>query len=162
MAEFASARADFFGNLRPGRVVTGTGKGQVAAKLTKFLLVCAGGVPVWVLIDHGADLNAQDHHGATPLHMTAWAAWMNNPAYRKHSDLAHLLIEQGAEINLQDKDGRTPLYLATRLADEKFKDLLERHGAVDCSVVPAVTRGDLSMVEALVDRGCDIRFRRIQ
>ncbi|MDR1366880.1 MAG: ankyrin repeat domain-containing protein, partial [Puniceicoccales bacterium] len=72
-----------------------------------------------LLVNHGANINAQDDGGSTPLH---WAI-MPQPRYfneensdemlciYKHLNLKLLkkLIKLGADVNIEDNDGRTPL-----------------------------------------------------
>ena len=48
----------------------------------------------------GADVNAKNDGGFTPLH----AAALNG-----HKEIAELLIEKGANLNAKDRRGRTPL-----------------------------------------------------
>lgn len=55
------------------------------------------------LIAAGADVNAKNEHGTTPLHCAA---------SREHADVARLLLEAGAEVNAQAKYGWTPLHFA--------------------------------------------------
>jgi len=55
---------------------------------------------VALLLAGGADVNAQDGDGQTPLH---WAA--SNAL----NDVVNLLLERGADINARDKYGNTPL-----------------------------------------------------
>jgi uncharacterized protein len=55
------------------------------------------------LIRHGADVNAKDDDGQTPL---LFAAGSSSP------EIARLLIEEGAEVNARDIDGWTPLLSA--------------------------------------------------
>jgi ankyrin repeat protein len=56
-----------------------------------------------VLIEHGADIEAQDVHGDTPLiEATGWG----------QEDAARVLIEAAANVNAQDLTGWTPLLYA--------------------------------------------------
>lgn len=54
-------------------------------------------------IDAGADVNARDEHGDTPLHHVA--AYANNPNFVK------LLIAHGANVNALNEHGSTPLHI---------------------------------------------------
>jgi ankyrin repeat protein len=62
---------------------------------------CAACIPA--LVEAGADINAPDQDGITPL----LSAIING-----HYDAAGLLLEKGADPNLADRTGRTPLYSA--------------------------------------------------
>ena len=55
------------------------------------------------LIDAGADVDAKDERGRTPLH----AAALNG-----YSDAVKALIAAGADVDAKDERGRTPLHLA--------------------------------------------------
>ena len=64
----------------------------------------------------GADVNAKDIGGFTPLH---------HAAVNGHKEITELLIAAGTDVNAKDKEGKTPL----DKADEKpIKDLLRKHG----------------------------------
>jgi ankyrin repeat protein len=54
-----------------------------------------------LLIEAGADVNAKNEGGATPLH---WAA-----AYNKNPEILTLLIKAGADVNATAVNGSTPL-----------------------------------------------------
>jgi len=56
-----------------------------------------------LLVEAGADKEAQDNSGRTPLY---WAAWNG------HWEIAKLLIEAGADKEAKDSCGWTPLYRA--------------------------------------------------
>lgn len=56
-----------------------------------------------LLLDHGAEVNACNANGYTPLH---WAA------RRSCSLVVRLLLERGADMNILNEDGETPLDIA--------------------------------------------------
>lgn len=78
---------------------------------------------VGLLLARGADPNARDRYGNTPL----WAA-----AQAGKADLARMLIEAGADVNNRNKKGRTPLHWAvfTKRA-EYARALLDAGAEVD-------------------------------
>ena len=58
---------------------------------------------VKLLIDHGADVTAQDETQSTPLHLAA---------YHRSTQTVWLLIEHGADVAARDRSNKTPLHLA--------------------------------------------------
>jgi len=69
----------------------------------------------------GADLDAQDTDGDTPLH---------DAAMRDHKEITELLIDAGADVNAKDVNGKTPLDAAIGAPRRRPKtiDLLRKHG----------------------------------
>jgi ankyrin repeat protein len=65
---------------------------------------------VKLLLAHGADVNAKDNDGRTPLHRQA--------ARKQAHDMrvAELLLAHGTDANAKDNDGKTPLHLAAAVA----------------------------------------------
>ena len=73
---------------------------------------------VELLISEGADMNAKDIDGETPLHRAA---------ERKQTGIAELLIDKGSDVNAVGKYG-TPLDFAIRVKQTEIADLLRKHG----------------------------------
>ena len=70
------------------------------------------------LIDNGADVNAKNDEGISPLHLAAWP------------QMVELLVSRGADVNLQDESGRTPLMVLTEEAEDcDAMEVLLRLGA---------------------------------
>lgn len=73
-----------------------------------------------LLIAHGANLDARDAAGATPL-MTA--------VVRQDDALARLLVEKGGDINCPMFDGKTPLHSIIVQGDKAMAEILINNGA---------------------------------
>ena len=72
------------------------------------------------LLEHGADVNADDKGGLIPLH---------NASSYGHLDIAALLIDKGGHVNAQDKWNFTPLHEAAHKCRTQLCSLLIAHGA---------------------------------
>ena len=72
------------------------------------------------LLEHGADVNAQDKGGLIPLH---------NASSYGHLDVAALLIRYNTEVNATDRWGFTPLHEAAQKGRTQLCALLLAHGA---------------------------------
>jgi uncharacterized protein len=90
----------------------------------------------------GADLDAADPNGLTPLLM----AITNNQL-----PVAQLLVEAGADVTAADWYGRTPLWAAVEI-----RNLDMRSGAPDNGVDRAAA---LRLIESLLDKGADVNAR---
>ncbi|MDK2817926.1 MAG: ankyrin repeat domain-containing protein [Spirochaetota bacterium] len=90
-----------------------------------------------ILIINGADINARNRSGSTPLH---WAVSRNKES------LAKLLIEFGANIDSADDIGNTPLHFAINSKDELVL-LLIRAGA---NINATNKLGSTPIIEALL------------
>jgi ankyrin repeat protein len=78
-----------------------------------------------ILIDRGADANAEDTDGKTPLHLLSESRAHNCDAL----DLLWVLLKRGVVVNRQDKNSETPLLLAMGRGWLKFARILLEHGA---------------------------------
>ena len=106
-----------------------------------------------LLISHGANVNAKDKLGRTPLHLTS-----------DNVDLAELLIEKGANMNARDRNDQTPLDYNSRHSNTKnIQDFLRKNGGltvkelIDASMLrEAVRNGDLQKVKQAMANSLDI------
>ena len=69
------------------------------------------------MIDNGADVNATDYVGDTPLHVVAFSRIGSR---REKEETSQILILSGADLDAESKVKDTPLDL------EFFKDLKKR------------------------------------
>ncbi len=76
---------------------------------------------VSLLLRHGANVNAVSKSGETPLHIVA-AEW-------ERTDVLKILLENGADTTLKDRDGDTALDIAKHREDPAKVKLLRKFGA---------------------------------
>jgi ankyrin repeat protein len=82
------------------------------------------------LLQKGADVNARDASGRSPLALTATRA--SGIFARRRLPMAQFLIEKGAEINAADRNGSTPLLRAVKAGDAALMAaLLEKGAAIE-------------------------------
>ncbi|MHC4664879.1 MAG: ankyrin repeat domain-containing protein [Planctomycetota bacterium] len=88
-----------------------------------------------ILIDSGADVDARDHFGYTPLFLATNRPYFRHPpsetTVKAHKELVAMLIAKGADINTKCGDGDTPLHNAVRTSSRNFPvvELLIKSGA---------------------------------
>jgi hypothetical protein len=69
------------------------------------------------LVEHGADINAQDNGGYTPLHAAI---------YYGTTEIIKYLISQGARVDIPDNNGVTPTQLAEKSNTTQIREYFQR------------------------------------
>jgi len=106
----------------------------------------------------GADVNAPQGDGTTPLH---WAV------YKVDAELVALLLERGARANAVNKYGSSPLAEAVKLADARLVGRLLDAGADpeapnadgQTALMLAARAGALDVAKALVEHGASVNAK---
>ena len=78
-----------------------------------------------ILLDHGADANAENNDGKTPLHLLSESRVHNGDAL----ELIRVLLKHGVAVNRRDKNNQTPLLLAMWRGQLELARILLDHGA---------------------------------
>ena len=79
-----------------------------------------------MLLDHGANLNAEDDEGKIPLHIVS----QNDYDSQKHGvAIAQLLLQRSVDVHAQDKDSDTPLHSTAFSGMLDIARVLLDHGA---------------------------------
>jgi uncharacterized protein len=107
------------------------------------------------LIDAGADVNAAQRDGTTPLH---WAA------YRVQTELVRRLLAQGAQADVMNRFGASPLGEAVKAANPEIVQLLLEAGADPDStnqdgqtaLMLSVRTGSVDVARLLLAHGADV------
>jgi ankyrin repeat protein len=83
------------------------------------------------LLDDGADVNARDAEGITPLMHAARGERpeIANPAPTDRPEVVELLIKRGADINAKTDSGFVALFWAARYGHDRVAKILITHGA---------------------------------
>ena len=106
----------------------------------------------------GAEVNAKDEDGYTPLYAVAGGG---------HKEIAVLLIAEGADVNAKDDSGWTPLHSAAIGGQKEIAELLIAKGAdvnakdeVESTPLhTAALNGHKEVVELLIAKGADVNAK---
>ncbi|RMZ42525.1 hypothetical protein AFCA_009949 [Aspergillus flavus] len=97
---------------------------------------------VQLLLDNGAEVDAADSHGATPLF---YAAENGSPA------IIELLIQYGAQVNATKEDGLTPIHAALGGVQPLAVEALLKHGGCNLTSDDCVSlRGNSPLMVAIM------------
>jgi ankyrin repeat protein len=110
------------------------------------------------MIAAGADVNAAQGDGTTPLH---WAV------YKIDADLTRALLERGAQPDVINDYGSSPLAEAVKVADARLVEMLLDAGSDvempnqegQTALMLAARAGFLDVAELLVRHGADVNAR---
>ena len=109
-------------------VLVGCGESEV----DRTLIVAAARGDIEAVKQHlatGADVNAKNEVGGTPLHFAALEG---------RKEIAELLITKGADVNSRTRDGLTPLDRAIKYQRNETAALLRKHGGKTAKELKAV------------------------
>lgn len=107
-----------------------------------------------LLISKGANVNAANAFGATPLMLAV-----------TEPEKVRLLVSSGANVNAQSKMGRTPLMLAAahdgnsgtvKLLLDHGADVKARDGMQSTALVSAASAGDFASLQMLIAKGASV------
>jgi uncharacterized protein len=110
-------------------------------------------------LNMGADINARDKSGMTPL---IWAA------VKGHAHATQILIERGAEVNERNAQGDSPLMWAAVMGHEQVVELiLENNPDVNArskkngvtALMAAAAKGHANVVHLLINHGAEVNVK---
>lgn len=111
-----------------------------------------------MLIAEGADVNARNGRGQTPLHCAA---------ERGHEGVVEFLIASGADVNAEDESGWTPIYeiydvypFSNELSPES-KEVVELLLARGAEILEGDTRDNRRLLMFAVQNGCSVLAKEV-
>jgi ankyrin repeat protein len=80
---------------------------------------------VSLLLQHGADIDATNNSGETPLHRAV---------YWGKVEVVRALLENGANVEAKNNEGQTPIQVAREQDEQDIVQILLEHGAEDADL----------------------------
>jgi ankyrin repeat protein len=110
-----------------------------------------------LLLDRGADVDAEDNNHSTPLHLAS-SQW--------DVEAATLLVERGANVQVQNNNGQTPLHLASEHGVHDTMRLLLDGGAdMDAednnhsTPLHLASQWNVEAAKLFIERGANVHVR---
>lgn len=118
-----------------------------------------------VLLEYGANVNAENAQGWTPLHVASAQLSFNGSGVT----FVHILLKQGTDVNARDRDQATPLHFASCGLESVIAQVLVENGAQVNAVntqgwnalhlMLAQDNAKVKIAELLMSWGVDINAR---
>ena len=79
---------------------------------------------VKILVEAGADVEALDIHGRTPLHYTAYYDGADRSEYKSNCEIAKILVAKSTDFDIFDEDYNTPSMIALQTINKHLYRLI--------------------------------------